>query len=169
MSYCCKTIGIVRYLTYHLTAVCSTSRFYNYAFATFLCCIVSAGQVPLEWNRAPKPFFLPSYFRKKIQLQVSPFYLPVYGSDILQRLVYSTRAFRHLHLLSVHCFAFGRHAHCCIPCPPNSDCSQNTSLSPTMPSVPTALTLPAFVSPRAELVCWIEARSALSCLSGYGM
>ena len=41
-----KTIGIVRYLTGHLTAEGSTSVFYSYAFATFLCYIVCAAMVP---------------------------------------------------------------------------------------------------------------------------
>ena len=54
---------------------------------------------------------------KKMQLHVSPFYLFVHESDMWQRLVHSTRAFRHSHLLLVHCFVIVRHAHCCVPLP----------------------------------------------------
>ena len=160
-----KPTGIVRYLVDHLTAECCTSRFYNYAFATFLCCIVCATMVPLEWNRAPKLSFPCSHFMKKMQLRASPFYLLVHGSDMWQQLVHSTRAFRHLHLLAVHCLEIARHAHCCIPYPPNRDCSRNASLSARW-SVPTALTSPLFIFPRGEAFCCIK---ALSTHSGYGM
>ena len=64
-----KPTRIVRYLADHLTANCSTSRFYNYAFAIFLCCIVCATMILLESNRAAKLSFPCSHLMKKMQLQ----------------------------------------------------------------------------------------------------
>ena len=67
-SYCRKRLTFC-YIADHFTAECSTLRFYNYAFATFLCCIVCATIVLLEWNRVPKLAFPRSHFMKKMQFQ----------------------------------------------------------------------------------------------------
>ena len=55
--------------------------------------------VPLERDRAPKHSFPHSYFMKTMQLQAAPFCLSGHESDLWQRLVHSTSAFRHLYLL----------------------------------------------------------------------
>ena len=60
-----KPTGIVRYLSDHLRAECSTPMFYNYAFAIFLCCFVCAAMAPSERNRAPKTFLSTSHSMKK--------------------------------------------------------------------------------------------------------
>ena len=60
-----KLTGIVRYLVDHLTAECSTSRFYNHAFATYVCLIVCATMVRAEWNCVPKLSFLHFHFMKR--------------------------------------------------------------------------------------------------------
>ena len=125
--------------------------------------------VPLERNLAPNLFFPCSHFMKKDAVAgIFPFYLFVHGSDMWQNLVYSTRAFRYLHLLLVHCFVIARHAHCCIPCPPNRDCPQSASLGPTMRSVPTAPSSPVFVSRRAELFARLKVFRPIHAIQGIG-
>ena len=55
----------MRYIADRLTADCSTSRFYNYEFVTFLCCIVCVTIVPLDRNRVPKLSFPCSHFMER--------------------------------------------------------------------------------------------------------
>ena len=140
-----KPTGVVRYLKDHITAECSTSRFYIYAYVTFLCCIVCATIVPLEWNRVTKLSFPCSHFMKRYSCGC----ISVLFLRALKRHV-SAADTQHLSLSTFAPFSgamlCNRTARALLhPCPPNRDCSRNASLSPTMGSVPTAPTSPAFV------------------------
>ena len=169
MSTAVKPIGIVRHLADHLTPVCNTSRFYNYAFVTLLYRLCYDG--PFSMKSCPKSFlYMLSFYEKDEVAGIFPFYFFVQGSDMWQRLVHSTRIFRHLHLLVLHCFVIARHAHCCIPCPPNRDCSRNTSFTHTVRTTPIRCGLCLLPQPRRHSLpkfFFIKAISAHSCHSGH--
>ena len=107
------------------------------AFMTCLRRIDCATMVPIRMKSCPKTFLsMLSFYENDAVAGIFPFYFFVHGTGIWQRLVHRTRALRHLHLLVAHCFVIARHAHCCLPCPPNRDDSRSASLSPTVRSVP---------------------------------
>ena len=143
-------------------------------FTTRHLWLLSAVLTVLRWSLqneiVPQIFIsMPSFDEKDAVADVFPFYFFMNRSGIgCDWYIHSTQAFRHLHLLLVHCFAIALHAHCCISCPPNRDCSRNASLSTTArPTVPTS---PAFVSAVSFLLKPfrpIRAIQGMGCMIGW--
>ena len=164
-----KPTGIVRYLADHLTAEGTTSRF---LYATSIC----------DFS-LPYRLRYDNSFSMKSCSKTSVFTLSFYEKDeVVGISVLSVRArkrhvaaagIQHSSLaafaaLVVHCFVIARHAHCCILCPPNKDCSRNASFSPTTRSVPTAPASSAFVSAELSFFVGLKPFRPIRAIQGTG-
>ena len=99
----------MRYLADHLTADCSTSRSTSIYGFSLLYQLYYHGSFGIK--SCPKTFLsTPLFYENNAVAGIFPFYFFVHGSGMWQRLVHRTRAFKHLHLLVVHCFVCNRTA-----------------------------------------------------------